>query len=67
MVKDFHGKIEALDYPLLNEAVNKIKDNEMLGKLKDIDVGAINDNIKNLGANVDDMKNKAEGLFKLFQ
>jgi hypothetical protein len=39
----------------------------MLGKLKDIDVGAINDNIKNLGANVDDMKNKAEGLFKLFQ
>jgi hypothetical protein len=32
----------------------------MLGKLKDIDVGAINDNIKNLGANVDDMKNKAD-------
>lgn len=59
MVKDMHSKIEGLNNPMINEGLNKIKDIEMLNQLKDIDLNDVK-------KNVDDMKNKAEGFFKMF-
>ena len=60
MVKDIHNKIEGLNNPMINEGLKTIKDNEMMNKLKDIDLNEVKQN-------VDAVKDKAEGFFKLFQ
>lgn len=60
MVKDMHNKMEGLNNPMINQGLDLMKDNEMINKLKDIDLNEVKQN-------VDAVKNKAEGFFKLFQ
>jgi len=66
MVKDVHSKIEDLNNPFLNEAVNKVKNHELIGKMKDVDLGELQDKIKNFGSQMDDTKKKVEGLMNFF-
>lgn len=60
MVKDMHDKIEGLNNPMINEGLKTIKSNEMINKLNDIDLNEVKQN-------VDAVKDKAQGFFKLFQ
>jgi len=64
MVKNVHSMIEGVDHPLLNDAIKTINDNtrtnEMINKLKDVDLNEVKKNI-------DATKKHAEGFFKMFQ
>lgn len=60
MIKNADEAIKSLNNPMINEAVNKMNDNEMMKKLKDVDLNEIKNK-------ADDLKKGAEGLFKLFK
>ena len=59
MIKNADEAIKSLNNPLISDAVNKMNDNEMMKKLKDVDLNEIKNK-------ADDLKKGAEGLFKLF-
>ena len=60
MIKNADEAIKSLNNPMINDVVNKMNDNEMMKKLKDVDLNEIKNKADNL-------KKGAEGLFNLFQ
>ena len=59
MIKNADEAIKSLNNPMINDVVNKMNDNEMMKKLKDVDMNEIKNKADNL-------KKGAEGLFNLF-
>merc|ERR1719389_1048292 len=59
MIKNANEAIEALNNPMVSGLAKQVNDNEMVKKLKDVDLNEIKNK-------ADDLKKGAEGLFKLF-
>lgn len=63
MVKNIHSQIEGLDNPKIQDGLKKLnaftKDNEVLNKLKELDLNEVKSKVEGL-------KDTAETMFKLF-